>query len=458
MHNDLHIAHCTSHDRENALLIRLLIVILASSGTYAYAQAQAGGTGAGANTQAGAKALAVAQSRMREAEAASTLTAEGQALHKADGGSNSYVSYMGGAERLIEQGEFRQAIRAAAVTLFLGLNGRNDTQTALAKMVLASAYLASGDLRNAQTYASGALTHRVHSSYYYVVKSRVNKILGDIAMREDNYPKAIDLYGEAVDAAQTDLKFYARAALALAHARAKRFDKARESAKAAEEFVGVVPPQFQAAAKGSLLRVRGMIALQEGKADEAARLYEDALKTQGSDENAAYDKFWILDGLARARLAKADSAGAMNAYLEAVEVSELIRGRFRSEEVKSGLFGEMQDVFGAATRLLVEAGKVDAAWEINEKGRSRALLDMIRNRVALTEGSAVFAEASNKTLKLSDLTSRLKPGEVVLSYRVLEGGTYVWATRTAGTTVTKIDMSRKNLSRSSRISGMQSLT
>ncbi len=403
----------------------------------------------GTQPPGGIKTLAAAQSRLRDAEAVSTLTAEGRALYLADSGGGTYTTNSMGAaaDRLIEQGEFRQAIRSAAVTLYLGVNSRNDTQTAFAKVILASAYLASGDLRNAQTFASGALTHRVASNYYYLLKGRANKILADVAMREENYAKAVDLYGEALDAAQADLRFYVRASLALAHSKLKRFDKARESVKDAEGFVGIVPPQFQAAARGSLLRIRGSVALQEGKADEAARLYEDALKTQGIDANTAYDKFWILEGLARARLARGDAAGALGTYMEAVDVSEQVRGLFRSEEVKSALFGEMQDVFSEAVRLLVESGKIDTAWEINEKGRSRALLDMIRNRVALAEGSAVFAEASNKTFKIGDLVSRIKPGEVVLSYRVLDGRTYAWATRTTGTTVATIDMTRKNLGR-----------
>ena len=402
----------------------------------------------GTQPPGGIKTLAAAQSRLRDAEAVSTLTAEGRALYLADSGGGTYTNSMGAAaDRLIEQGEFRQAIRSAAVTLYLGVNSRNDTQTAFAKVILASAYLASGDLRNAQTFASGALTHRVVSNYFYLLKGRANKILADVAMREENYAKAVDLYGEALDAAQADLRFYVRASLALAHSKLKRFGKARESVKDAEGFVAIVPPQFQAAARGSLLRIRGSVALQEGKADEAERLYEDALKTQGVDANAAYDKFWILEGLGRARLAKGDAAGALGTYMEAVDVSEQVRGLFRSEEVKSALFGEMQDVFSEAVRLLVESGKIDTAWEINEKGRSRALLDMIRNRVALAEGSAVFAEASNKTFKIGDLVSRIKPGEVVLSYRVLDGRTYAWATRTTGTTVATIDMTRKNLSR-----------
>lgn len=87
----------------------------------------------------------------------------------------------------------------------------------------------------------------------------------------------------------------------------------------------VLPQKQQAAARGSLLRIRGLVALAEGKAAEAAQLYDAALKTQADDENAAYDKFWILEGAAQARIAIGDKQGALKAYLEAVDLSEKVR-------------------------------------------------------------------------------------------------------------------------------------
>ena len=198
----------SAHSNDHSLLLAQVQSAIGSSATV------------GTQPPGGIKTLAAAQSRLRDAEAVSTLTAEGRALYLADAGGGTYTNSMGAAaDRLIEQGEFRQAIRSAAVTLYLGVNSRNDTQTAFAKVILASAYLASGDLRNAQTFASGALTHRVVSNYFYLLKGRANKILADVAMREENYAKAVDLYGEALDAAQADLRFYVRASLALAHSK-----------------------------------------------------------------------------------------------------------------------------------------------------------------------------------------------------------------------------------------------
>lgn len=112
-----------------------------------------------ARPEQGSKALAIAQARVRDAEAVANLTAEGQALYQADPNKGSFTDYKYGAYALLEKGEFRQAIRKAAVSLYLSVSERNDTQIAYAKLILATAYLASGDLDHAE------LSRRVRKSY-----------------------------------------------------------------------------------------------------------------------------------------------------------------------------------------------------------------------------------------------------------------------------------------------------
>ncbi len=391
------------------------------------------------------KGIAAVRARIRDAEAVATLTAEGQATFNSDPNKGSFTRYKYGAYKLIDQGEFRQAIRSAAVALFVSTNERNDTQTAYAKLILATAYLAAGDLDNAHLYANAAKKHTVHSAYRDDVLSTADKLLGDVALRKKNFDEAINYYDKSIDATLGDLRFYSRLGLAQALASANRFDKAGKALADADGYVGVIGAKYQAAAKGSLLRIRGMVALAEGKAAEAAKLYEDALKTQGADEDSAYDKFWILEGLGRAKLLMGEKESALTTYMAAINESERVRGRFHSEELKSALFGEMQDVFSQATRLLVESGQIEASWEINERGRARALLDMLRNRVELAAGSAIFSEASGKSIKLSDLTGYLKPTEAILSYRVLDDRTYVWISRKTGSKVVTISVGRKDL-------------
>lgn len=438
-------------------VLKLIAVVFISLALLSLSYAQEGkrnidvqstSSSAEASVSKESRSIAAVRARIRDAEAVATLTAEGQATFGADPNKGSFTKYKYGAYKLIDQGEFRQAIRSAAVALFISADERNDTQTAYAKLILATAYLAAGDLDNAQVYATAAKKHSIHLNYRSDVLSTADKLLGDVALRQKKYDEAISLYDQSIDATLGDLRFYSRLGLAQALASANRYDKARKALADADGYVGVIGAKFQPAAKGSLLRIRGMVALAEGKADEATKLYEDALKTQGSDEDAAYDKFWVLEGLGRAKLSKGDKEGALNTFRSAIDESEKVRGRFHSEELKSALFGEMQDVFSQATRLLVESGQVDVAWEVNERGRARALLDMLRNRVELASGSAVFAEASGKSIKLSDLIGYLKPNEAVISYRVLEDRTYAWVSRKTGSKIVTIAVGRKDLAQS----------
>jgi len=107
----------------------------------------------------------------------------------------------------------------------------------------------------------------------------------------------------------------------------------------------------------------------------------------------------------------------------------------------------MQGVFNEAISLLMDAGRFDLAWEISERSRARALLDMMRNRVRLAHGTATYADPYSKPTKVVDLVSRLKPGEAVVGYHVLRDRSFAWVIRSAGTKAVVIDVGRKDLSR-----------
>ena len=51
-----------------------------------------------------------------------------------------------------------------------------------------------------------------------------------------------------------------------------------------------------------------------------------------------------------------------------------------------------------AVRLSMDANLSEAAWRVSERGRSRALLDLVRNRVRLASGSDVFTDPSGTNL------------------------------------------------------------
>jgi CHAT domain-containing protein len=398
-------------------------------------------------TSASTQVLLAALARVRDMEAAGTLTAEGKALYQADAVKRTGYQYCGQSQGFAERGELREAIRAASKALFLGISVGDEDLAAHAKRDLAMAYLFAGDLDRAQQYGEEAMKLYVKPDNRRAVRGWTYKILGDVASRRGEFEKAYSLYDKSIDEADEALRFYARAALASAYAAGNQAAQARKALEKADSFVGVLSPNLQRSARDGLLRIRGTLALKDGKFEEAIQLFEEALAAQAGKQEFAYEQFWALEGVGRAKAAGGDKAGALKAYMDAIAASEKVRARFRSEEFKTGLFGEMQEVFGRAVQLLEEAGQPELAWEISERGRARALLDLLRNRVKFVPGTAVPADNFGRPTKLEDISSRLKPGEVVVGYHVLPARTYVWAIRSGGTQSIAVELGLDALTR-----------
>src|SRR5206468_1336147 len=107
----------------------------------------------------------------------------------------------------------------------------------------------------------------------------------------------------------------------------------------------------------------------------------------------------------------------------------------------------MRRAYDEAVRLAMEANQPEAAWRASERGRSRALLDLVRNRVQLASGSNVFIDPLGGVVSLSDLQVLLKPSEGLVEYHVLPTRTYAWVIRNNKITSVVIDVKREQLAR-----------
>ena len=386
-------------------------------------------------------AIAAALTRLKDMESAKRLSSEGEALYQADAVKRTGGEYCTESQRQRETGDFREAIRSASKALFLGEKNRDSDLVALAKFDFALAYLYSGEVERAQQYAEELLKQVISQRWRRQLHSWAYKTLGDVAAKRQDHKLAAKMYGEALDLADGSLKFYARASLAAAFAALGDLERSRNMIQDADSYLVLVPKSIQPAARYATVRVRGALALKEGKPEVAVKLYESALNAQAEGADFAYEQFWAYEGLGRARLASGDKTGALQAYLDAISQSEKVRARFRSDEIKTGLFGELQEAFSQAVQLLMEEGRQAEAWEISERGRARALLDLLRNRVK--PGGAAAAPPA----KVTDLASLLKPGEVVIGYHVLGARTYGWAIRVGGVKAISIEINRDALGR-----------
>src|SRR5207244_5050298 len=155
---------------------------------------------------------------------------------------------------------------------------------------------------------------------------------------------------------------------------------------------------------------------------------------QATGADAEYHRVWALDGLARARQAAGDRDGALAAYSEALTAAERVRARFRSEEFKTGFFGDMQQVFDSAIALQMASGRAEAALETSERSRARALLDLVRGRVKTSAGAGAVADPLTRSLSLAARKAAAPDNGAIVVYHVTPSRTFAWLVRRGGIT------------------------
>jgi len=389
-------------------------------------------------------ATVIAESRLREMETLAKLSAEGRSLYDADAQKQTGYQYCSLAASLAARGEFRLAVREASKALFLGQSQGNEDLMAHAKRDLAVAYSYAGNLERAQQYAHEALAHTVRPQNRAAVHSRANKVLGDVALRRGDTRQAIAYYEKAVEFNDGVVRFFARASLASAYLAAGDPAKAGPAVKDAESYLDALDRGARRGGEAVLQRIRGNLALKEGKPAEAREIF-GKLVEQSAGADQAYARYWALEGRARAQAMEGDTAAALRSYGEAMTAAEQVRAQFYTEEINAGVFGEMRQAYDEAVRLAMDANDPAAAWQASERGRGRALLDLVRNRVQLASGSNVFIDPLGSVIGLADLQTLLKPGEALVEYHVLPARTYVWVIRRDRIASAAIDVKRDEL-------------
>lgn len=379
----------------------------------------------------GSEAFDSALARQRDAETLRALSADGQVLYRREPVKLTGYQYCSQAVAAAERGDFRDSVRAASKALFIGQQEGNDDLIALSNRDLAIAYSYAGDLDRAAQYAQQALRHTARNPA--VVVGPAYKTLGDVAVRQGRLEQAVSYYTQA-EAGSSD-RYRPLIQISLANAYVSRNDAQR----ARELYDRIDPPE------GALLplyeRGRGNLLLAEGRPDDALKAFEAAARSaRGPD--ASYQRLWALDGMARSQLALGQRDGARKTYAEATQLADGIRSRFRSEEFKAGMFGDVQDVFSRAIVLEVEAGDQVAGWQLSERSRSRALLDVLRGRVSPAAGGG---DGSIALASLAEVQGSLRKGETIVEFHSLDDRLLVWTINAKGLSGTSVALPRAEL-------------
>jgi CHAT domain-containing protein len=374
------------------------------------------------------------RARLQDAETLKALTDEGRLLYQRDRIKLEGFQYCGQSVALAERGEFRLSIQAAAKALVVGQQQGNTSLVASAKRDLAISYSYAGDLDHAEQYARDALASGAGQP---PIAGPALKTLGDVASRRGKYADAIAFYQQAETVASE--KFRPLVTISLANTYLLNGQVA--DARALYQRIGKPDAALDMAFKRGL----GNLSLAEKNYPAALSAFKDVVRTAGGSD-AAYHRLWGEEGVGRTLALMNDRAGARQAYLDAVHTSESIRGRFRSEEFKSGLFGDVQQIFDRAIELAMDAGDVDAALALSEESRSRALLDLVRERGALTAGAAALENApQNAQVSPASVRAALRNGEAIVEFHTLDDQLIAWVVRPSGIQGYRIGRSRRDL-------------
>lgn len=391
------------------------------------------GTPARAQDVDPAPALEVALAREKDAETLASLSAEGGLLYARERVKLTGFQYCGQAVSLAENGEFRQSIRAASKALYLAQRTNDATLRGASYRDLAIAYSYAGLLERASEFALRALEEPGADKALILAPS--NKVLGDVALRKGDGAQALSRYQAAMRDASDRYRPLVEASLANALLASGDLKGARE---AYDRLPVPSDPQF----RQTYLRGLGQLRLAEGDTTAAIEVFESALRS-ASGSDAAYHRLWAHEGLGRAFLARKDLARATQAFIDAVNAADAVRARFRSEEFKTALFGDVQRVFDQAIALAMASGRHAEAFDISEKSRSRALLDLVRQRLDGTQ--AAGRPRSVFTVTAARVREVIEPNEALVEFHGLGDRLFAWVVRRDGVNGFEIAVNRDRL-------------
>jgi len=150
--------------------------------------------------------------------------------------------------------------------------------------------------------------------------------------------------------------------------------------------------------------MRAKAAYESGHLEEARRGYDALLAVGKARLNG--EVYWQLL-FDRGRIAEADGQldPALGFYVKAIDVVEQQRKTIGSDASKIGFVGDKQALYQSVVDVLIRLGQPSRAFEFVERGKSRALVDLLADRQDIT-GQGNLADANATLMRLAELDQR----------------------------------------------------
>lgn len=113
----------------------------------------------------------------------------------------------------------------------------------------------------------------------------------------------------------------------------------------------------------------------------------------------------------RALRALGQTETALAAYAEAMASIEKLRDAQSDDDVKISVLGTAQQVYEQALLLCLELGRVEVAFEVAERARARAFLDLLADR-----SPELFAAHAGPVATAAEIQAALPAGALMLAY------------------------------------------
>ncbi len=144
--------------------------------------------------------------------------------------------------------------------------------------------------------------------------------------------------------------------------------------------------------------------------EQALAAHRAALAIHQSCEDT-YQVFHSHLHLASLSQASGDSTGALDHFLQAIQLVEEIRQGITTAEARAGFFATVANAYTCATVLAATLGQTTTAFELAERSRSRAFLDLL---AAGSDALARHSEAA--TLSLEEIRTALAADAALIEY------------------------------------------
>ncbi|MBM4250352.1 MAG: CHAT domain-containing protein [Deltaproteobacteria bacterium] len=175
------------------------------------------------------------------------------------------------------------------------------------------------------------------------------------------------------------------------------------------------------------------IAMRKGAWEQGEAAFQKALVI--AEKSSMRDMAWRgYAGIAAARVKLGSLKDAASAFEKAVTIIESMRAGLQSDDARSGFYADagVQEVYSSYAALLMSQDRVEKAWNLSERSRSRAFMDSLGaqkwrlSSVEKLRGPQAASFDQVMAIDLKELTQLLGKETAVVEYHATRDQLLIW--------------------------------